>query len=71
MRLKIAAVALVGLMGMSAASMAAEETLGQMLQAGQISQSAFDQLIVHSGVSAQKAKGMTLDQVTAKRWQNS
>lgn len=71
MKLKIAAIALVGLMGTAAASMAAEETLGQMLQAGQISQGAFNQLIVHSGVSPDKAKGMTIDQVVAKRWQNS
>ncbi|MFO1144470.1 MAG: hypothetical protein U1E59_19270 [Amaricoccus sp.] len=46
-------------------------TIGQLLANGQISQSAVEQLIMHTGLTMDEAKADTLDQVIAKRWQNS
>ena len=47
------------------------ETIGQLMASGQISQSAVEQLIMHTGLTMDQAKDDTLDQVIAKRWQNS
>lgn len=47
------------------------ETIGQLMASGQISQSAVEQLIMHTGLTMDQAKDVTLDQVIAKRWQNS
>ncbi|MFO1207743.1 MAG: hypothetical protein U1E40_00815 [Amaricoccus sp.] len=47
------------------------ETIGQLMANGQISQSAVEQLIMHTGLTMDQAKSDTLDQVIAKRWQNS
>ena len=46
-------------------------TIGQMLASGEITSAAVMQLIQHSGLTYDEAKGSTIDQVVAKRWQNS
>jgi hypothetical protein len=57
----------------SAASFAADdaETLGQRLDNGSLSQNAFQQLIPFTGLTADQAKSMTLEEVVALRWQDS
>ena len=46
-------------------------TVGEMLANGQISPEAVHQLIMHTGLTMDQAKADTLDQIIAKRWQNS
>ena len=46
-------------------------TVGELLQSGQISEQAVEQLIMHTGITMDEAKADTLDQIIAKRWQNS
>lgn len=46
------------------------ETLGDRLDGGRISESAFQQLIVSTGLTPQQARGLTLDEVVAIRWQD-
>ncbi len=46
-------------------------TVGQLMAEGQISQQAVQQLIMHTGLTMDQAKEDTLDQIVAKRWQNS
>ena len=46
-------------------------TVGELLAAGQISEQAVQQLIMHTGLTMDQAKADTLDQIVAKRWQNS
>ena len=46
-------------------------TVGELLANGQISQQAVQQLILHTGLTMDQAKADTLDQIIAKRWQNS
>jgi len=48
-----------------------EATIGQLISSGQMSTAAAEQLIMHSGMTLDQAKGDTIDQVVAKRWQNS
>jgi hypothetical protein len=72
-------VAIAGLLAMGATAVGATtavvgsktETVGQLLQSGQISQEAVQQLIQHTGMSMDQAKAATLDEIVAKRWQNS
>jgi len=47
------------------------QTVGQLLAAGQISPQAVQQLIMHTGLTMDQAKADTLDEIIAKRWQNS
>jgi hypothetical protein len=46
-------------------------TVGELMANGSISQQAVQQLILHTGMTMDQAKGDTLDQIIAKRWQNS
>jgi hypothetical protein len=46
-------------------------TVGELMASGQISQQAVQQLILHTGLTMEQAKADTLDQIIAKRWQNS
>jgi hypothetical protein len=46
-------------------------TVGELLANGQISEQAVQQLIMHTGLTMDQAKADTLDQIVAKRWQNS
>ena len=75
--LKILAVAGVVAAGATAASATSAaigssgETVGEMLAKGQISTAAVQQLIMHTGLTMDQAKADTLDQIIAKRWQNS
>lgn len=57
--------------GAHAAASTAGETLGQRLADGSMSEQQFEELIQFSGATPEQAKAMTLDQVVAKRWQQS
>lgn len=46
-------------------------TIGEMMAKGQISPEAVQELIMHTGLTMDQAKGDTIDQIVAKRWQNS
>ena len=46
-------------------------TVGQLMASGQISEQAVQELILHTGLKMDQAKADTLDQIVAKRWQNS
>ena len=75
----LSAAALVGALALGATAASATtaavgskgETIGQLMANGQISQAAVEQLIMHTGLTMDQAKDDTLDQVIAKRWQNS
>ena len=41
------------------------------MASGQISEQAVQELILHTGLTMDQAKADTLDQIVAKRWQNS
>jgi len=70
----VGAIAVTGVTAANATSPAVGakgNTIGEMLAAGQISQQAVQQLIMHTGLTMDQAKADTLDAVIAKRWQNS
>jgi hypothetical protein len=46
-------------------------TVGELMANGQISEQAVQELILHTGLTMDQAKADTLDQIVAKRWQNS
>lgn len=48
-----------------------QSTIGELMASGQMSTAAVQELILHSGLTMDQAKGETIDQVVAKRWQNS
>lgn len=60
-----------GLLAAGTTASFAQETLGQRLADGTISQSAFNQLIQFTGLTPEQAKNHTLDQVVELRWQDS
>lgn len=45
------------------ASFAAAQTLGERVQTGAMSQSAFDQLIAHTGLNAEEASSKTVNEI--------
>jgi hypothetical protein len=49
---------------------ASAQTLGDRLDSGRLSEAAFQQLIVSTGLTPQEARGLTLDEIVAIRWQN-
>lgn len=54
----------------SAQSNASEQTLGELLASGKISQAALVQLIAGSGIDAADAKEMTLNDIVTIKWQD-
>lgn len=60
-----------GLLAAGSASFAAEETIGQRLADGSMSQEQLTQLIQFTGLTPEQAKQDTLQQVVAKRWQQN
>ena len=62
-----------GLFAAATASFAAQtsETIGDKLGKGEMSQRQFEQLVPFTGLTPAQAKNATLDQVVAKRWQQS
>jgi hypothetical protein len=75
MKTVVPALAIVAALGAGAAYAASEaghqDTIGQLLAKGEISQSAVQQLIMHTGLTMDQAKSETLDEIVARRWQNS
>lgn len=69
MSYRIPALALAAVVGAFATG-ASAETLGDRLSSGRISEAAFEQLIFSTGLTPQEAKGLTLDEVVALRWQD-
>jgi len=69
MTYKISAIALAAVVGAFATG-ASAQTLGDRLSSGSISEAAFEQLIFSTGLTSQEAKGLTLDEVVAIRWQD-
>ncbi len=49
---------------------ASAQTLGEKLSQGQLSEAAFAQLIAGSGVSANEARNLTLEDIVALKWQD-
>ena len=49
---------------------ASAQTLGERMSAGRLSEAAFQQLISGTGLSADEARGLTLDEVVAIKWQD-
>ena len=66
---KLSALALVAVIGAFATG-ASAQTLGDRLDSGRMSEAAFQQLIVSTGLSPQEARGLTLDEIVAIRWQD-
>lgn len=62
-----------GLLAAGSASFAAnsDETLGQRLADGSISEQRFQQLIPFTGLTPEQAKSMTLEEVVKLRWQDN
>ena len=69
MSYRIPALALAAVVGAFATG-ASADTLGDRLSSGRMSEAAFEQLIFSTGLSPQEAKGLTLDEVVALRWQD-
>jgi hypothetical protein len=69
MAYKLPALALAAVVGAFATG-ASAQTLGDRVDSGQMSEAAFQQLIVGTGLSAQDARGLTLDEIVAIRWQD-
>lgn len=66
---RIPALALAAVVGAFATG-AYAETLGDRLDSGRLSEAAFEQLIVSTGLTPTEARGLTLDEVVAIRWQD-
>ena len=49
---------------------ASAQTLGERMSAGRLSEAAFQQLISGTGLSADEARGLTLDEIVAIKWQD-
>lgn len=73
MKLAHVAVLAGGLLAAATASFAADpgQTLGERLANGSISYQAFQQLIPFTGLTADEAKTLTLEEVVALRWQDN
>jgi hypothetical protein len=69
MTYKLPALALAAVVG-AFATAASAETLGERLDSGRMSEAAFQQLIVSTGLTPQEARGLTLDEIVAIRWQD-
>jgi len=72
MTVRIAALALVAALGATAtvATVATAQTLGDRVDSGRLSEVAFSQLIQSTGLTPQEARGLTLDEIVAIRWQD-
>jgi len=69
MTYKLPALALAAVVGAFATG-ASAQTLGERVDSGRMSEAAFHQLIVSTGLTPQEARGLTLDEVVAIRWQD-
>lgn len=62
-------VALIGaLLATGTTASFAEETLGQMMASGKMSEPAFTQFIQFTGLTPDKAKDLTMSEVAKKHW---
>jgi hypothetical protein len=61
---------LAGLVLGGLATAASAQTLGESVASGRLSNAAFEQLIAHTGLSADEARSMTLEEVVEIRWQD-
>ena len=66
---KLPALALLAVVGAFATG-ASAQTLGDRLDSGRLSEAAFQQLIVSTGLTPNEARGLTLDEIVAIRWQD-
>ena len=69
MTYRIPALALAAVVG-GFATGASAQTLGEQVASGRMSEAAFEQLIVSTGLTQQQASGLTLDEIVAIRWQD-
>jgi hypothetical protein len=69
MTYRIPALALAAVIGAFATG-ASADTLGSRLDSGRMSEAAFQQLILSTGLTSQEARGLTLDEIVAIRWQD-
>jgi hypothetical protein len=69
MTYKIPALALAAVVG-AFATAASAQTLGERVDSGRMSEAAFQQLIQSTGLTSQEARGLTLDEIVAIRWQD-
>ena len=69
MTYRIPALALAAVVGAFATG-ASAQTLGEQVASGRMSEAAFEQQIVSTGLTPQQASGLTLDEVVAIRWQD-
>ena len=69
MTYRIPALALAVVVGAFATG-ASAQTLGEQVASGRMSEAAFEQLIVSTGLTPQQASGLTLDEIVAIRWQD-
>jgi len=69
MTIRIAALALAAALG-ATATVATAQTLGDRVDSGRLSEAAFSQLIQSTGLTPQEARGLTLDEIVAIRWQD-
>ena len=53
-----------------AAGAAAADTLGERVDSGRLTGAAFDQLIAQTGLSADEARVLTLEDIVAIKWQD-
>ncbi|MER2508446.1 MAG: hypothetical protein ABTQ27_06755 [Amaricoccus sp.] len=63
--------ALVGALLAAGTTASFADTIGQRIASGKMSVAAAEQLIVGTGLSFDEAKGYTIDQVVALRWQDN
>ena len=59
-----------GLIAAGLAGAASAETLGETVASGKMSGAAFTQLIANTGLSADEARSMSLEEIVAIRWQD-
>lgn len=59
-----------GIVLAAAGTVASAQTLGEKLAAGQMSEAAFAQLVANTGLSQDEARGLTLEDIVAIKWQD-
>lgn len=69
MNFRISALALAAAFGILATGVSAQ-TVGEQLETGHISESAFHQLIATTGLTPDEARDLTVDEIVAVRWQD-
>jgi len=69
MTYRLPALALAAVLGAFATG-ASADTIGQMVDSGRMSEAALEQLIVSTGLTSADARGLTLDEIVAIRWQD-